>query len=172
VCHQALTHEQFIEGDAIFTLGSVAQSMAFVTIGDCEYKWEKNTQLKNRIAEGMWLCEAVLWRKWNHRGHLLACSLCEVALLSTAQLQQVAVGLGTVDAIRAYAMSAAKNLTLVASDHVDTVNQKLLDEIGEHVPFTIRRKTTVSSSKGIYGLFNFLGNGAHWEKHGPLKSGL
>jgi len=92
LCHNAMTEVAMMPGEELFNFGSEATYMCFVRLGRLAYEvgplgGEDNEELDS----GHWVCEPVLWARWQHRGTLQAVTPCKVANLDAARFQCLAL---------------------------------------------------------------------------------
>jgi hypothetical protein len=82
LCHQAMSMLLMAASDSIFFKGEdpADPKMYFVVAGNLEYT--DSYGATTEVREKQWLCEAVLWTEWRHRGTLTAQSDVKLATLN------------------------------------------------------------------------------------------
>eukprot|EP00933_Yihiella_yeosuensis_P041049 TRINITY_DN35495_c0_g1_i1.p1 TRINITY_DN35495_c0_g1~~TRINITY_DN35495_c0_g1_i1.p1 ORF type:complete len:820 (-),score=120.67 TRINITY_DN35495_c0_g1_i1:80-2539(-) len=81
ICHQAMSMILLASGDIIFSRGEepAEPKMYFIVSGKLDYLDSYGETAV--VEERQWLCEAVLWTHWRHRGTLTATSDVKMAML-------------------------------------------------------------------------------------------
>uniref|UniRef100_A0A7S2QB16 Cyclic nucleotide-binding domain-containing protein n=1 Tax=Zooxanthella nutricula TaxID=1333877 RepID=A0A7S2QB16_9DINO len=81
VCANAVTRENFAKNDIVFSKGTEAKAMTFVTSGSLAYRFSAGGHdERSLLTAGQWFRELVLWMPWEHRGDMK--TLVAVDLLS------------------------------------------------------------------------------------------
>mmetsp|Transcript_138838 Transcript_138838/g.245320 ORF Transcript_138838/g.245320 Transcript_138838/m.245320 type:complete len:140 (-) Transcript_138838:137-556(-) len=74
-------------GDLLFEVGSVAHEMYFMSRGALTYFGHGGTHHVQYVDVGSWICEAVLWIQWVHRGTAHAERECTVISIDSAKMR-------------------------------------------------------------------------------------
>eukprot|EP00448_Togula_jolla_P007940 CAMPEP_0170593628 /NCGR_PEP_ID=MMETSP0224-20130122/13558_1 /TAXON_ID=285029 /ORGANISM="Togula jolla, Strain CCCM 725" /LENGTH=693 /DNA_ID=CAMNT_0010917611 /DNA_START=41 /DNA_END=2119 /DNA_ORIENTATION=+ len=94
LCHLAVSQELLVNGQVLFRCGELASKMYFVSQGECEYYLGVSESEPALLEPPAFLCEAVLWMVWEHRGRLTASSYCELVSIDAQKFQEI-VAVGT-----------------------------------------------------------------------------
>lgn len=89
ICHTAMSESSLLIKGSLFTGGQKAEYMYFVRGGNLEY-FRNNHHRANKLRADDYLCEMVLWFKWEHRGRLVATAQSELVNMN-AEAFRVAV---------------------------------------------------------------------------------
>jgi len=89
LCHAAMTERSLVLSQELFTAEAEAHATFFVVSGVLEYfnAWEDRPCKEIRHEE--WICEAVLWVKWDHRGRLAALTPSEIMVLNAGHFRRI-----------------------------------------------------------------------------------
>merc|ERR1712079_274171 len=94
-CHAAMSQQSLMAGQDLFNSGQEGTHMIFVIAGEVKYIHGFHTALQVRtspetvtIREEQYLCEQVLFLKWQHQGLLTARMPCELATLEGVAFQK------------------------------------------------------------------------------------
>eukprot|EP00930_Biecheleria_cincta_P046084 TRINITY_DN31782_c0_g1_i1.p1 TRINITY_DN31782_c0_g1~~TRINITY_DN31782_c0_g1_i1.p1 ORF type:complete len:933 (+),score=164.39 TRINITY_DN31782_c0_g1_i1:95-2893(+) len=71
VCHLAMSETRLPVGEELFRCGARGSKMFFVISGSLAYFRGYDEIIPQEIYAGDWLCEVVLWAKWEHRGRVI-----------------------------------------------------------------------------------------------------
>lgn len=90
ICHTCIVPLSLSCGDVLFAdhEAPTHPRMYFVQKGDVEYKQECSLMPKP-VERSQWLCEAVLWTSWTHRGTLRAISEVRMLALNAEDFQNL-----------------------------------------------------------------------------------
>lgn len=83
LCHRGVEEVSLIAGDELFSTGSLASKMFFITGGVMNYK-HTVPLLCCDVRNQDWACEPALWLKWVHVGRLVAQTTVEVSSLDAS----------------------------------------------------------------------------------------
>jgi len=89
ICHTACSEEALIVRQEVFNYGERASKMWFVVCGEMEYHFGQTDSYPSGVGEHEWVCEVVLWLKWEHRGRLTASTSCELVAVDAVQFRTV-----------------------------------------------------------------------------------
>eukprot|EP00440_Ansanella_granifera_P019488 gb/GFBE01021168.1/.p1 GENE.gb/GFBE01021168.1/~~gb/GFBE01021168.1/.p1 ORF type:complete len:1046 (+),score=220.20 gb/GFBE01021168.1/:1-3138(+) len=70
ICHLAMMEKSLVIGEELFRCGVRGTKMYFVNGGTLAYFLGYDEQIPQLLSAGSWMCEPVLWSKWQHRGRL------------------------------------------------------------------------------------------------------
>lgn len=71
LCHEALSQVAVRRGDELFRQGSAAGAAYSIISGTLHYTYSNSSGIhesREKLSQGEWLCEMVLWVRWQHRG--------------------------------------------------------------------------------------------------------
>jgi len=89
LCRLVLKLQSFAEKEVAFSTNDEAKTMLFIKKGDFAYSIYSVEELDPPLRKGDWLCEAVLYTPWRHRGDLTAVVESEAIELVPDSFQQV-----------------------------------------------------------------------------------
>lgn len=132
VCHLAMEEHYYRAGSEVFNHGDEISVSFFVVSGELEYYTVKNDYEPMTIGVYEWICEPVLWRKWECRGRLLAKSSSELVSLDANKFHTImedGEDKGwSVEFLRFYASEAASHFAQV-DPHTDIWGFEYVPEI-------------------------------------------
>ncbi|CAL1131827.1 unnamed protein product [Cladocopium goreaui] len=70
ICHLAMSECSLVIGEELFRYGVTGAKMYFINSGKLAYFSGYSEKMPKLISAGRWMCEPVLWCKWEHRGRL------------------------------------------------------------------------------------------------------
>jgi len=70
VCNLAMSEKSLNRGEELFRLGSGGSAMYFTVTGRMCYQFGFQEDEPIMVGKETWMCEAVLWTSWEHRGRL------------------------------------------------------------------------------------------------------
>lgn len=91
LCDRAMSQHSLMPGQDLFIYGKEAHHLYFVVTGKLSY-FEGSVASLHASAEvcsGEWMCQQVLFMKWEHCGRTTALNPCELALLDAAKFREV-----------------------------------------------------------------------------------
>jgi len=104
ICHSAMSEKSILAGQALFLRRDVATEMYVVASGELEYFFGDSSSNPAGVQPGShYVCEAVLWVQWEHRGRLNAAKHCEVVALNGARFRTISAACLVVQSCRDYA---------------------------------------------------------------------
>jgi len=91
ILNQAVSERALHSGEELFRVGNKGTKMFFITMGEMAYSYAYSTDdTPWRVRDGEWMCEAVLWTRWEHRGRLTAASsCCDMLELNASEFQAI-----------------------------------------------------------------------------------
>lgn len=117
LCHTALKSHHLSTGDDLFHTGETAKAMHFVKAGELAYR-RPFGRMTDKLEEGDWICEMVLWKPWEHAGTVTAVTECSLMSLDATVFHMVVKETQTASKVAeedmiAYAFKAAEILSQV-----------------------------------------------------------
>jgi len=91
LCDRAMSQHSLMPGQDLFTYGKEARHLYFVLAGDISY-FEGNVAALHasaQVCSGDWICQQVLFMRWEHCGRMTASKPCELALLDSENFREV-----------------------------------------------------------------------------------
>eukprot|EP00747_Dinoflagellata_sp_TGD_P120603 gnl/TRDRNA2_/TRDRNA2_173279_c0_seq4.p1 gnl/TRDRNA2_/TRDRNA2_173279_c0~~gnl/TRDRNA2_/TRDRNA2_173279_c0_seq4.p1 ORF type:complete len:445 (+),score=47.94 gnl/TRDRNA2_/TRDRNA2_173279_c0_seq4:33-1367(+) len=125
ICHTAVSGPLSLsQGDVLFSDLEipVLPKMIFPVSGKLLYLRERTSP--NAVTRGMWICEAVLWTSWVHRGTLRASNESQIMSLSSQLFQSIAKTIHQ-EFVRTY---ASEFCSVLQSMCYDKINDLAWDE--------------------------------------------
>eukprot|EP00928_Gymnodinium_smaydae_P027841 TRINITY_DN21399_c0_g2_i1.p1 TRINITY_DN21399_c0_g2~~TRINITY_DN21399_c0_g2_i1.p1 ORF type:complete len:876 (-),score=167.38 TRINITY_DN21399_c0_g2_i1:67-2694(-) len=114
ICHDAILRLPFSRGDVVFADQEVPAEprMYFIVEGMLDYEQSGLHDDQKEVStqcSGSWMCEAVLWTRWKHRGTLTATLECDVFALVAQSFHRVTAEFPNLE-LRAYARAFVETL--------------------------------------------------------------
>lgn len=91
LCDRAMSQHSLMPGQDLFTYGKEAHHLYWVITGDlCYFEGSvASLHASAQVCSGEWICQQVLFIKWEHCGRMSASNPCELALLDSANFREV-----------------------------------------------------------------------------------
>ena len=70
ICHLAMSERSLVIGEELFRYGTPGSKMYFIVSGTVAYFSGYSEKMPKLVPANQWMCEPVLWCKWEHRGRL------------------------------------------------------------------------------------------------------
>jgi len=104
VCNLAMSERSLLIGEELFRCGAKGKAMYFVIAGRLAYFPGYDEQVPDVVLPSEWLCEAVLWAQWEHRGRLTTdMEVAELMALDAAEFHSIITQTRSVVEIQRYA---------------------------------------------------------------------
>lgn len=87
ICHTAMSERTVMPGSEFFTIGTPSTSMCFLFSGSLDYYYKNGKDL-DKVTEGDFVCEGVLWLQWLHRGRAVAPVVTDLALVCASRFRE------------------------------------------------------------------------------------
>jgi len=122
VCHRAMSQYSLLWQEELFIMGEKASQMYFLSGGSLNYEAGEDAcetispmeigedESKTLLEGGAFICEMALWLQWEHRGHAMAHSYCELMCLNAANFIEVVRRTHVFRGIAQYAKTYAERL--------------------------------------------------------------
>jgi hypothetical protein len=89
ICSDAVGQESLSRDDVLFTAGSAADSMFFISTGLLQYESHVGKRKKDEVPAGRCFSEAVLWTQWMHLGRMMSMRESDLVKLNAASFRHI-----------------------------------------------------------------------------------
>jgi len=110
ICHLTMSELPVVSGEEVFSHGEQASKMYHVAYGSLQYFFGVSDQVTENIHMNQYLCDMVLWVKWEHRGRLIASATSELFALDAAAFHRVVSRTSSFQQCKAFALEYHEHL--------------------------------------------------------------
>lgn len=89
ICHLAMSECSLVIGEELFRYGVRGSKMYFIVSGTLAYFFGYSEKIPKLCSAGRWMCEPVLWCKWEHRGRLTVATTQNLRMLAEQNISSL-----------------------------------------------------------------------------------